>query len=81
MSGILFDRGLQIAKARGGIFPAADSIYLWIDAQKARLSFIGSFIDDVIENLDGYGSGFVEIAGTFSDRKVGLKVIVTWKRE
>lgn len=73
MSGILFDRGLQIAKARGGIFPAADSIYLWIDAQKARLSFIGSFIDDVIENLDGYGSGFVEIAGTFSDRKVGVK--------
>ena len=72
MSGILLDRGLQVAKARGGIFPAADSIYLWIDAHKVRLSFIGSFIESVIENLDGYGSGYLEIAGTFSDNKVGI---------
>ncbi len=73
MNGILLDRGLQVAKAKGGIFPAADSIYLWIDAQKARLSFVGSFIEDVIENLDGYGSGYVEIAGTLSDGRVGVR--------
>jgi len=72
MNGILLDGGLQVAEAKGAIFPAADSIYLWIDAEKARLSFIGSFIEDVIENLDGYGSGYVEIAGTFSNEKVGV---------
>ena len=31
-----------------------------------------AFIEDVIENLDGYGSGYVEIAGTFSNEKVGV---------
>lgn len=73
MNGILTDQGKQLATASGAIFPKADSIYLWIDAQKVRLHFLNGFLDGgVLENLDGYGSGYVEIAGTFADERVGI---------
>lgn len=56
-------RGRHIATASGSYFPIGDSINLVVDGNKVPLSFLRVYINTILSEFEGLGSGRVRISG------------------